>query len=898
LIGKTLAHYEITALLGRGGMGEVYRARDAKLGREVALKLLPESFTADPERLARFRREARVLASLQHPNIAGIFGIEDDAGRVFLTMELAEGTDLSERIARGPIAEDEVVDLARQLASGLEEAHEKGIVHRDLKPANVKIGEDGKVKILDFGLARALTGETSAEEDIENSPTITAAMTQGGMILGTAAYMSPEQARGRSVDRRADIWSFGVVLFEMLTGRRLFEGDTVSDTLASVLKDDVAWDQLPEETSPGMRRLLERCLERDPRRRLRDIGEARVFLEAAAADASLLGSVASVVGSLPDDPDLGTTQRRRGALVTVALALAAAVAGTLVGWQLVARPEAPPVYNMAMPVPPGAVYNFSTARPGPPRISPDGSMVVFAVREGSSQTVLHLRRLADPHSTPLTGTEEGLYPFWSADSRTIGFGTVDGRLRRVPVAGGPPVTLCDAANMKGATTNADGVVLFAPAAGTGIQRVSSAGGTPVEITTVDQDAGHDSHRHPRFLPDGEHFLYLARRTGGQIDEHDIYLASIDGGEPRLVLRSQTQAEFSRGHLLSVREGTLLATPFDPSSEELGEPIPLVEDVLVDTGAALGVFSANDDGGLVYMVRTGGADRFLEWVGLGDEPLGRVGDPGGLERPRVSPDGRQAVVEVYGDDPGEGDLWLVDLENGLRTRFTFEPGYEGAAEWTPDGTRVVYTAFADSVARIVVRPVEGTGDPSVLYEFEGDVAPTGVTPDGNTVLINQRNPETDYDVHSLPMDGGTPTLLVETPLVDYSAAVSPDGRWMVYGSGQGSEWDVYVRPVSGGERRWQINREPALYPFWGARGERIYYVLTNGELRFVEVDGSSSTFRTGAPQRFAAVSPPGAGGVYVSMHPDGERLLTVSGSVAANESSDLQLVTDWTRGLTK
>ncbi len=898
MLGKTLAHYQITALLGRGGMGEVYRARDTKLGREVALKLLPESFTADPERLARFRREARVLASLQHPSIAGIFGLEEDAGRVFLTMELAAGTDLSELIARGPIAEDEVVDLARQLASGLEEAHEKGIVHRDLKPANVKIGEDGKVKILDFGLARALTGETSAEEDIENSPTITAAMTQGGMILGTAAYMSPEQARGRSVDRRADIWSFGVVLFEMLAGRRLFEGDTVSDTLASVLKDDVAWDHLPEETSPGIRRLLERCLERDPRRRLRDIGEARVFLEVGAADASLLGSVASVVGSLPDDPDLGPTHRRRGALVTMALAVAAAVAGTLVGWQFVARPEAPPVYNMAMPVPPGAVYNFSTARPGPPRISPDGSMVVFAVREGSSQTVLHLRRLATPYSTPLTGTEEGLYPFWSADSRTIGFGTVDGRLRRVPVAGGPPVTLCDAANMKGSTTNADGVVLFAPAAGTGIHRVSSAGGTPVEITTVDQDAGHDSHRHPRFLPDGEHFLYLARSTGGQIDEHEIYLASLDGGEPRLVLRSQTQAEYSRGHLLSVREGTLLATPFDPSSAELGEPIPLVEDILVDTGAALGVFSANDDGSLVYMVRTGGAEQFLEWVGLDDEPLGRVGDPGGLERPRISPDGRQAVVEVYGDDPGEGDLWLVDLENGLRTRFTFEPGYEGSAEWTPDGTRVVYTAFADSVARIVVRPVEGTGDASVLYEFEGEVAPTGVTPDGNTVLLNQRNPETDFDLYSLPMDGGTPTLLVETSLIDYSAAVSPDGRWMVYGSGQGSEWDVYVRPLSGGERRWQINREPALYPFWGARGERIYYVLTNGELRFVEVDGGSSTFRSGAPQRFAAVSPPGAGGVYVSMHPDGERLLTVSGSVAANENSDLQLVTDWTRGLTK
>jgi len=898
LIGKTIAHYEISALLGRGGMGEVYLARDTKLDREVALKLLPETFAADPERLARFRREARVLASLHHVNIAGIFGLEEADGRVFLTMERAEGTDLSQRIAQGPIPEDEVVDLARQLASGLEEAHENGIIHRDLKPANLKLAQDGQIKILDFGLARALTGETAGEEDIENSPTITAAMTQGGAILGTAAYMSPEQARGRSVDRRADIWSFGVVLFEMLAGRRLFDGDTVSDTLAAVLKDEVDWDRLPEDTSIGMRRLLERCLERDPRRRLRDIGEARIFLEAGAADASLLGSMMSDVSTLSSDPDPAASHGARSLAVTIAFVAVAAIAGVLVGWQLLAGPGAPPVYNMALPAPDGAVYNFSTARPGPPRVSPDGSMVVFAVRATEGLPTLHLRRLENPYSTPIAGTENGLYPFWTADGLTIGFGTQDGRLRKIPVTGGPAVTLCDAPNMKGGTANADGVILFAPDSGSGIHRVSVSGGESVEIVPLDREAGYDSYRHPRFLPDGRHFFFLARRSGSQMIEHEIFLASLDGAPPRRIATSQSQAEYSRGHLLTVRERTLLASPFDPESGEVGEAMPLVEDILIDTGAAMGLFSGSDDGALVYMVSVGTTERSLEWLGRGDVRLGEVGEPGRFARPRISPDGRQAIVEIHVFDRSESDLWLLDLGTGLRTRFTFEAGLETNAVWAPDGKRILYTAFSDSVSRIVTRPVEGTGTPSIVYEFEGEAAVTAISPDGSTIYLNQLSPETQYDIFSLPIEGGTPTRLLETPMVDYSAKVSPDGRWLVYGSGDGMDWDVYVRPVSGGERRWQVNQGPGLYPFWGPRGDRIYYVGTNGEFVEVQVDGSTSTFRAGEHERFAMITAPAAGGTYVSLHPDGEKLLVVSGELSENESAALQLVTDWPRGLLK
>ena len=673
MIGKTLLHYEILQKLGAGGMGEVYQARDTKLGREVALKLLPQDMARDAERMSRFRREAKVLASLQHHNIAGIFGLEEDDSQVFLAMELAEGTDLSNRIQQGPIPEDEVLDIARQLAAGLEEAHEQGIVHRDLKPANIKLGSDGKVKILDFGLARAFAGETAGEENLANSPTITATMSQGGVILGTAAYMSPEQARGKPVDRRADIWSFGVVLFEMLTGKQIFEGETVSDTLAAVLRADLEWDRLPEDISPGMRHLLERCLERDPLRRLRDIGEARIFLDAGAKDSSLLASSASILAGSTDI--YGENGGRKSIPIWAAIVMAGvfAIAGTLVGWQVLNGSEPPPLFNTTLPAPTDGVFHLLSARPGPAAISPDGTMVVYSMRDQAGQVHLYLRRLDQPDGSVLSGTSSAAYPFWSPDSRYIGFFSNDeSKLKKIAVSGGPPVTLCSTTNMKGGTWNEGDVILFAPTANSEIHRVSASGGEPDTVTTLNSEGGENSHRHPRFLPDGKQFLFLARMSGNK--ENQVYLASLDGGEPRRVVTSQVAAEYSMGSLLTVREGILLAAPFDLSSGELGEAVPLVENILMITqGAACAVFSSTLGGMLAYQVSTGVMERALEWVGAADAKLGLVGDPGDLFRPRISPDGTQAVVEVLDPDSDTNGPLAGESGNGTSQPLHFWPG---------------------------------------------------------------------------------------------------------------------------------------------------------------------------------------------------------------------------------
>jgi len=891
-----LAHYEVLALLGRGGMGEVHRARDTKLGREVALKLLPKDFARDAERLARFKREAQVLASLHHPNIASIFGLEEDDGQLFLVMELAQGEDLSQRIAKGPIPEEEVLDIARQIAAGLEEAHEKGIVHRDLKPANIKVSPDGKVKVLDFGLARAFAGETATEGNIEASPTITAAMTGGGVILGTAAYMAPEQARGKTVDRRADIWAFGVVLFEMLSGKKMFEGETISDTLAAVLRADPQWDALPETTSPGVRRLLERCLERDPLRRLRDVGEARIFLEDGASDSSLLTASSSLLAEA-GAASAAEGPRRPGRFTWLAMA-GLAVAGIVFGWQVLGHHGPPPLLNLTLPPPDGAVFHLLSTRPGPVALSPDGTMAAFSGREEESGTIhLYLRRLDSPDATVISGTEGAAYPFWSPDSRYVGF-FADDKLKKVAVAGGPPVTLCGANNMKGGTWNEDGVILFAPSHDSGIYRVSSAGGDTALVVPLPEGGDEDSYRHPRFLPDGKHFLFLARVTAGTESGPRVYMGSLDGSEPKRITNSTTAAEYSAGNLLTVREGILLATPFDPDTGELGESgVPLVEDILVvSSGAAVGVFSPTINGMLVYQVSTGTTDRGLEWAGPAGGQLGSLGDPGDLFRPRVSPDGTQAVVEVTDPETEATDLWLVDLETGLRTRFTFDPGEEREAIWTPDGRDILYTARVDSTYRIMRRPVEGTGGAEVVYESKRDVGVNSVSPDGAFAMLEEDEPETDYDLFKLYLATGEKEPFVVADRAQGGGVISPDGRWLAYHSQTQNSWEVIVRPMAGGDRRWQVDKQGGVYPFWGPDGTKLYYLEFSGEISEVPVDGSGDTFRIGAPQTFARVSPPQGGGIHVSLHPDGKRVLFVGGEVSDDENGYLHLVTDWRRGL--
>ena len=624
--GLSLAHYRITAKLGEGGMGEVWRATDTKLGREVAIKILPEALAADPDRMARFEREAKVLASLNHPNIAAIHGVEERA----LVMELAEGPTLEERIAQGAIPPSEALPIVQQLIDALEYAHEKGVVHRDLKPANIKLTPEGRVKVLDFGLAKALSNEPS-RSDLATSPTLTMRATIAGVILGTAAYMSPEQARGQRVDKRSDIWSFGVVVHEMLTGRTLFQAPTVSDTLAAVLRADLDWSALPRDLQPNIGAVVRRCLERDPKRRLRDIGDARILLDERESAASAPSPQAAAAPS-------------SGARVWIA----AAAISTLALIALAAihfRETAPPreQIRLAVTLPEGGSIS---AFPGL-AVSPDGRKLVFGVVTGGRST-LWVRTLDSLEARPLPGTENGNFPFWSPDGRSLGF-TADGKLKKIDWYGGPPQILCPVISSNAPTTGAwtpEGVIYFANG-GEGIFRVPQAGGEPARVTRIDGSTGELLHAYPYALPDGRHILLLI--SAGSPEQTGIYRVSLDGKEKKLLARSPRRSfgyappleGQTLGHLLVMRQDTLMALPVNPKTiEPAGDPFPLASRVGNTLSQAF--FAVSPSGVLAYRLG-GGRLRRLTWFDRSGNPLSTVGASGDYIDVALSRDGTRAAV---------------------------------------------------------------------------------------------------------------------------------------------------------------------------------------------------------------------------------------------------------------
>ncbi len=896
MIGQSLLHYEIKERLGKGGMGEVFLARDTKLGRDVAIKILPTELAGDTEREARFQREARALASLQHPNVASVYGFEEAGGVRFLVMEYIAGAELTERIAEGPIPVDEALEIARQIASGLEAAHDNGIVHRDLKPANVMQTPEGEIKVLDFGLAQAWFGDEGSGGDSSAMPTITAAMTQEGTILGTAAYMSPEQARGAAVDRRTDIWAFGVILYEMLTGKKLFHGDTISDTLAAVLRAEPEWTELPDDV-PAVRRLIERCLERNPRQRLRDIGEARIFLQ----DGSLSGSHLSFAHLDVDTAVADSPRARLPVGLMVAIAVACLAVGTLAGWQLLAGSQPPPLLHTMIPPPRDTDYDLTGTAPGPSAISPDGTMLAFTAIDTAGRSQLYLRHLDKGESVALSGTETAAYPFWSPDSEFIGFFEMSGgKLRKVAVAGGPPVTLCPAPNGKGGTWNAQGDIVFTPDASEPLFRVPAIGGDPVPLTEISPE--HNSHRHPRFLPGGQHVLFTAR-TSASDETNDIMLASLDTTvAPRVIAHSEASAEFVDGHLLTVREGVLMATPFSPDQERLTEGgKPLVENVLMLPGAAYAVFSPSPTGMMIY--QTGAsiqATRMLYWTDLSDGGLRQFGAPGQVFHPVISPDGSRAVVEVRGASDEGVDLWLADLETGLRTRFTFADGDESTPRWSRDSQSVFYMSEQGGVFRIIQQPVEGQGGETILVESQWTIAPSSTSPDDRYLLIDAEREDSNFEMRRLDLTD--PGAEMEPVRARDDANLgggqySPDGRWIAYHTQSAAGWDVFVIPAGGGTRKWQVTTDGAVFPRWNTAGTGLWVSKFNGDLRVYDIDGREETLRVGTYRQSVTVSPPDGSGNYYDLHPDGSRILQTGVDPAfRQEVSFLHLVTDWQRAL--
>ena len=870
--GSRLGSYEIVALLGAGGMGEVYRARDTKLNRDVAIKVLPEIFTADPDRLARFRREAQVLASLNHPNIGHIYGLEDSGPTHALVLELVEGSTLAERIAQGPITLDDTLPIARQIADALECAHEQGIIHRDLKPANIKIRLDGTVKVLDFGLAKALDPGAGSAPDAMNSPTLTAHATMAGVIVGTAAYMSPEQARGRVVDRRADVWAFGVVLYEMLTGKRAFQGDDISITLASVLKDDVDWKALSADLPISVRRALGFCLEKDPRRRLSAIGDARLLLEDVSEPSVVERSIA---------PPAESGWRRAIPWTVAALAIAAALT-TMALWRPWRAAPLQPSARMSAEI--GIDGTLAVAIGPAAVISPDGRTAAFVAAPPAGRNSLYVRRLEELHATRLNGTDDAYAPFFSPDSQWIGF-FASGKLKKVAVSGGATVILCDAANGRGGSWGEDATIVFQPTVGPGslLHRVSAAGGSPTPIGKL--MPGEVSQRWPQILPGGKAVLYSANTTGIGWDGATVNVQPLEGGDPRVVLRGGYHGRYSRsGHLLYIRDETLFSVAFDAERLELrGSPVPIIEGVLTSATTGGAQFSIADVGTFVYVPgKQLPTEAPVSWMERTGTTTTLRAEPADWSYPSFSPDGLKLAMTI-GTGPAS-DISIYEWGRDALTKFTFGSGVDIAPVWTADGQRIAFGSASgkDAVTNLYWKRADGTGEPQRLTESPHSQVPVSFHPSGRYLAFNERKPDTSVDIMILTLEGdektgwkaGRPTAFFPTPANENGPAFSPDGRWLAYLSTESGMPEIYVRPFPGVEGKWKISSAGGFFPIWSRARRELFYLEPSPQapIMVAAYEAGEGSFHAEKPRRWSP------GMVLMSraarpydLHPDGLRV---------------------------
>jgi Tol biopolymer transport system component len=812
--GEKLGPYEILAPLGAGGMGEVYRARDTKLGREVAIKVLPDSLSQHPDRLARFEREAKVLAALNHPNIAQIYSIEDRA----LVMELVPGKTL-----KGPLPLETALNYAAQIASALQAAHDKGIVHRDLKPGNIMVTPEGVVKVLDFGLAMQSREPGSASP--EDSPTLTIGATQAGVIMGTAAYMSPEQASGQPVDRRSDIWSFGVVLLETLTGERAFTGETVSHVLAGVLAKEPDVSRTPA----NVQRLLKSCLQKDPRQRLQAIGDWKLAVDTPGPPVPLQ----------PASP-----QSRFGiwGWTTVALALAAIPLGYLAYRHN--TEEAPHVLRFTVPPP----EQGTLAANGFPQLSPDGHRIAYLARVLGAPAQLWVRDL-DSLTSRLLVKEVSRSPFWSPDGRSIGFWS-GGKLQRMDASGGPALTLCNAPPVWGGTWNRDEVILFAPPTGP-IQRVSAAGGTPTPVTTVDTAANESRHNFPWFLPDGRHFFYTAVSTDDE--KTAIYVGDLQSKDTRTrVMPAKSNAVYvAPGYILFMREQTLMAQPFDAGKlRTTGDAFPIAEQV--DASNA-GNFTASQNGVLAYESGRQGQTVQMTWFDRSGKPLGTVGSPGDMEWVAISPDGKTVAFDRRDAQTGILDIWMHDLARGTDSRFTFNSKNNRFPVWSPDGNYLAFNSDRSGHQGVYKKATNGVVQDEVVDKDDLTKRPTGWSPDDRFILeeTNAATAKTLNDIWIAPASPGSgnekPRPYLQTEFQEGQGKLSPNGKWLAYRSDETKRNEVYIMTFPSPGRKWPISTSGGGLPIWSRDGRQLFYVSATNKMMAVDIKGSGTNPEPGVPQ---------------------------------------------------
>ena len=863
--GTKLGPYEILEPLGAGGMGEVYKARDTRLNRSVAIKISNARFTE------RFGREARAIAALNHPHICALY----DVGPDYLVMELVEGPTLAARVAAGPILLDEALAIARQIAEALEAAHEKGIVHRDLKPANIKITPDGVVKVLDFGLAKAAE-EPAPAGDPSVSPTMTLSPTRLGVILGTAAYMSPEQARGATVDKRADIWAFGVVLYEMLTGKAMFEGESMSDILAAVLRADPDWTALPSETPQSVRRLLRRCLERDRKRRLRDIGDARLEMDEA-----------------PEAVPAAVTARRRSPLLWV---IAALFVGALVGvtWSRLrpAPAQLPRPVSRWTVLPPGAAVSDVA-------VSRDGTRLVYAGPSAGAEPLM-LSLLDRPDPKPLPNTTGAVGPVFSPDGQWIAF-YEGNRLRKVPVTGGPPVTVCDAGRQRGRTWGDDDSIVFGSIDG-GLMRVPAAGGIPQALTTPDRRKGETAHQWPDFLP-GARAIIFTVVIGGSYDTAKIAVLDLKLGTYRTVVDGSFSGHYvPTGHLVFARSGKLFAKPFDVERlVATGPEVPVIQDLSLIT-LGTGRYAISDSGLLVYLANVPLEDRTVEWVDRKGNRQASGLPPREYTDVRLSPDGHRMAASIASGNLSHLDIWIGELERGTLTRLTSED-WNFSPVWTPDGRRVTFASRGGGTSQFMkVVAANGSGRPEVLLEGATQLTPLSWTPGGDLLLFLSRDSGLmRIQLLPAPVSGvaSKPRRLLEPGLGEGhgDAQASPDGRWIAYASNESGRFEIYARPFPGPGAKLTISTQGGESPRWSGSGRELFYRdPVKNQLMAVDIQ-TTPELRAGHPHPLFALRSTSTDAQLAmtgswDVTPDGKRFLVITAPEGQETGVRLQAVVNW------
>ena len=877
--GSRLGPYEIVSPLGAGGMGEVYRAHDTKLGRDVAVKILPDLFVTDPERVARFEREAQLLAALNHPHIAAIYGLEESGATKVLVLELVEGESLAQKLegTRGSgLGTSEALAIARQIIDALEAAHEKGIIHRDLKPANIMFTADGQVKVLDFGLAKldpSGATESGGPGGLTHSPTLTVAATQAGMLLGTAAYMSPEQARGRAADKRADVWAFGCVLFEMLTGKRAFEGEDATDVIAAVVRGEPDWTALPDTVPAYIRTLIKRCLEKDRKARVGDVAALRYVMVEGATGVEGSAQASQQTAVARRFPFGGPQGRQPSALIAGGAAIAVvAVAATWLATRQAPVPKPPTRFGIVPPA--------SQALGGAPPdrnlvISSDGTHIVY-VGGGASGGQLIVRALDQLDSVALPGITGVRSPFLSPDGRWIGFfSNVD--LKKVSINGGPPITLCRTTGApRGASWGPDDTIVFATSdTGTGLLTVPAGGGEPKVLTKPDTAHGELDHLLPSVLPGGRGVLFTIALQS-PIENAQIAVLDLKSNQKKILIRGGSQGEYvESGHLVYGAAGTLRAVRFDLSRMEVvSDPVPVIEHVSMGTSGAAN-YAVSRSGALLYAPGTSGGERSLVWVDRQGHEEAIPAPPRAYVAPRISPDGARVAVEIRDQ---EQDIWIWELARRTLTRLTFDPSPDSSPVWTPDDRRIIFASgrVQGGSQNLFWQPADGTGAAEQLTKSPNQQLPSAMTPDGTRVIFRETIPAAAWDLEMLTLDPKRQTQpLLQAAMNQWNGEVSPDGRWLAYQSDESGQSEIYVRPfpnVNSG--RWQVSTSGGRTPAWARSGRELFYLDANNLMTAVPVQ-TSSTFGAGNPAKVLTTAPwVGAAHRTYDVSPDGKRFLII------------------------